>query len=167
LHAAKKFDIDLKVIKAAVEANNIQTNLILQKLYKLLKAPVAGKTITVLGLAFKGEIDDVRCSPALKIIDELLEQGAHIKAYDPKAMENAKKLYPQIEYCPSFFTAAEGSEALMLLTDWREFKNLDLDKLHDLMTNNVFIDARNMMPIQKLIEAGFRYENVGRTNIGD
>lgn len=166
LHEAHKLDVDLKVIQAAVDANNLQTNLILQKLYKLLKQPVTDKTITILGLAFKGNIDDVRSSPSLKIIDELLKQGAHIKTYDPMAMENTKKLFPQLEYCSSSYKAAEDSDAVMLLTDWREFENIDLEKLHHSMRNAIFVDARNMIPPQKLIQAGFRYENVGRSNTG-
>ncbi|HSW85944.1 MAG TPA: UDP-glucose/GDP-mannose dehydrogenase family protein [Rhabdochlamydiaceae bacterium] len=165
VHDAQKLGVDLKIVQAAIEANKLQPQIILQKLYKLLDSEVENKTIAILGLSFKENTDDVRCSPSLKIIEELLKNGAYVKAYDPIAMQHVKKIYPQIEYCDSSYDAAEESDAIMLLTGWKEFENIDLVKLRDSMKRPLFVDGRNLISTETLKNLGFKYENVGRSHV--
>lgn len=121
-----------------------------------------GKQIGVLGLAFKPDTDDIRNSPALKIIESLKKEGAKIIAYDPQAMVNAKKEIPEIEYADNPYQAAAGSEALVICTDWREFKNLDLARIKNLMATPTIFDGRNIFNPEEMKKLGFKYFGVGR-----
>lgn len=162
---AQKLGVDLKIVQAAVEANKIQQQIVLQKLYKLLDFEVNNKTIAILGLSFKENTDDVRCSPALKVIEELLKKGALINVFDPCAMKNLKKIYPQIRYWNSPYDAVKGTDATLLLTGWKEFENMDFDKIHQLMKQPNIVDARNLIALETLKKFGFKYENIGRSNL--
>ncbi len=121
------------------------------------------KTIGILGLAFKPNTDDLRDGAATSIITELLEEKAHVRVFDPVAMENFEKTYKfPIDYCKSSYEVAEGCDALMLVTEWNEFRQLDLPRLKELMRRPIFIDCRNVYKPQRMIDAGFRYRSFGR-----
>jgi UDPglucose 6-dehydrogenase len=121
-----------------------------------------GKMIGVLGLAFKPNTDDIRDAPSLKIIPKLQRGGAKIRAYDPKAMETAKSLLKNIDYGVDAYDVAKGSDALVIFTEWNQFRNLDLPRIKKLMKTPVFIDLRNIYEPARMRELGFRYFGVGR-----
>jgi UDPglucose 6-dehydrogenase len=123
---------------------------------------LGGKTIAAWGLAFKPNTDDLRFSPALAVIEKLVEQGAKIRAYDPKGMEEARKEMPALTYCSSALEAAEGADALLVLTEWPEFKAVDLAALRSKMTRPLIIDGRNLCDAQTVRSAGFEYASMGR-----
>jgi UDPglucose 6-dehydrogenase len=121
-----------------------------------------GKKIAILGLAFKPNTDDLREAPALEIIPALQKGGAKIRAYDPKAMENARTALRNIVYGKDAYDTAKGCDALVILTEWNQFRNLDLPRLRSLLKNPVFIDLRNVYEPAKMKQAGFHYSAVGR-----
>lgn len=162
LHQAAEFNVELKVVQATVEANESQKLQVVQKLKTLLSGDLANKQIAVLGLAFKANTDDVRCSPAISIIGQLLAECAKVSAYDPMGTQNMKKILPNVKYCSSAFEAALEAEALLVLTDWQEFKDLDLCALKGLMKKPVLIDARNLYSPDELANNGFIFSNTGR-----
>lgn len=153
--------IDNSLIEAIEKINQRATQRFIDRIAQEL-GTVRGKTITILGLAFKPDTDDIRNSPALKIIEKLKLAGAKIKAYDPKALANAQKLIPDIDYATDPYQAAEGSEALVICTEWNEFRNLDLAKIKDLMAVPIIFDGRNALPGQEAKTLGFKYFGVGR-----
>lgn len=162
LNNAQELGVNLKVITAAVEANLFQTKVVIEKLKNTLQTPLKGKTIGILGLAFKANTDDIRNSPALQIVSELLAMGVKIQAYDPQAMLNAKKVYPQLSYCNSSYETAKNADALMILTEWEEFSQLDWTKIRSDMKQAHVIDTRNIVPQEPLFKLGFKLINVGR-----
>ena len=123
---------------------------------------VKGKNIAILGLAFKANTDDIRMSPAINVIDLLLQKGANIKAYDPKATDNMRQLFQSINYCNSVMQAVEGADAIIALTDWADIKNADLKVVSQLVKNKIIVDARNMFEPAVLKENGFEFANLGR-----
>lgn len=152
-----------QIVKAAVEVNNNQIKVMLKKIKKTI-GYIEGKKIAILGAAFKPETDDIRESPSIPIIKALLELEASIKLYDPKAMENLKLYYPEfnIEYLNDLYSACIDSDAIILITEWDEFKNIDFDKLNKLVHNHIFIDLRNVYEPDYIKACGFIYEGVGR-----
>jgi UDPglucose 6-dehydrogenase len=123
---------------------------------------VAGKTLAVLGLAFKPNTDDIREAPPLDIIRGLLARGARIRAFDPAAMPNAARVLPAVEYCKDAYDAATGADGVVLATEWNQFRNLDLGRLKAALKQPVFVDLRNVYEPQRMRELGFRYTGVGR-----
>jgi UDPglucose 6-dehydrogenase len=121
-----------------------------------------GKVIAVLGLAFKSNTDDIRNAPAFEIIRELKSQGAQIKVYDPQAMKNTEAEFPDLDYCEDAYQATEGAEALLVCTDWEEFKGMDLKKIKENMTIPLIFDGRNVFDAKKAVKLGFKYFGVGR-----
>ncbi len=120
------------------------------------------KTIGILGISFKPNTSDVRDSSSIVIIQRLKAEGAKIKAYDPAAMNEAKAILRDIDYCGDPYEVAEGCDALVLLTEWNQFRRLDLDRLKKLMKTPIFVDLRNVYDPRKMREAGFQYCGVGR-----
>jgi len=116
----------------------------------------------VLGLAFKPNTDDIRESPAIDIIEALLKMGVQIRAYDPAAMAEAGKVVKNITYCEDAYDAARDADAVVLLTEWNEFRNLDLERLRSCLRQPVFIDLRNVYDDQRMSRVGFRYYGVGK-----
>ena len=114
------------------------------------------------GLAFKPDTDDIRNSPALKVIDRLMHGGARVQAFDPKAMENTKRVMPNITYANNAYEAVKGSEALIICTEWQEFKNLDLSKIKSLMATPIIFDGRNIFNPDTAQQLGFKYIGIGR-----
>jgi len=159
---ADKQGVDLAMVKAAIRSSHLQKEAAIEQLYDLLDGNVRGKTIGILGLSFKANTDDIRKSPAIPLIRRLLADGATIKAYDPQAVENMKMLFPEITYYGSKGQVISDSDALVILTAWEQFKNLDLKRVAKTMKQPVLVDARNMFDPGELYRNGFRFANFGR-----
>ena len=153
--------IDSSFVESVQKINQNAIERFLQKIEKELWV-VDNKEIAVLGLSFKPNTDDIRNAPALKLINKLKADGANIQAYDPQAMENAKKEISDIKYCDDPYQAVKDTEALIICTEWDEFKNLDLKKIKDLMVTPIIFDGRNIYNRQEVEELGFKYFGVGR-----
>jgi UDPglucose 6-dehydrogenase len=154
---------NVRVVEAAVEANSAQKARMVKKIREMLGGSEAGKTIAILGLTFKPETDDMRDAPAATILPALLEKGAKIKAHDPKGMEEAKHYLPAgIEYVQNAYEAAAGADCVVLMTEWNQYRALDLEKMKESMNAPVFVDLRNVYEPQKMRELGFKYMGVGR-----
>ncbi|MFP5111885.1 UDP-glucose 6-dehydrogenase TuaD [Bacillaceae bacterium C204] len=165
LHIAEECRYDFKLIKAVIETNEGQRVQLVKKLLLALGS-LKGKTISVLGLAFKPDTDDIRSSPALDIIPYLTEQGAIVKAYDPIAIVEAKKqIGYQCTYSEDIYETIDHSDACMILTDWQDVKTLDLPLVKQLMNQPLIIDGRNLFDLEKMKELGFTYLSVGRPAI--
>jgi UDPglucose 6-dehydrogenase len=158
---ANKNGYDFQLLREVEKINVEQIEAFLQKLRTEVWV-LGGKTIAAWGLAFKPNTDDLRFSPAIAVIEKLLEQGSKIRAYDPKAMEEARKELPALTYCSSAMEAAEGADALLLLTEWPEFKSVDLAALRSKMARPLILDGRNFFDAQKVRAAGFEYASMGR-----
>ena len=159
---AKNYKINMAVVTAAIEANNFQRKRMLNKLNELLDNNLKGKVIAILGLAFKQETDDVRESPAIDIISGIHDKGGIIKAYDPIANDSMKEIFPALDFKSNWHKAVEGSDAAVIMTEWNEFRGMDLEKLKILMSQPVVLDTRNILNITELKRLEFKYDNVGR-----
>ncbi len=158
---ADNYHYDFKLIKAVMEANQRQREITVSKIEQAL-GNLQGKTIALLGLAFKQNTDDIRESPSLDVIKILLQKGAIIKCFDPMAMENTKKIFPDLIYCSDEYETACDSDALVILTEWNQFRNLDLLKIKKLLKEPIIIDMRNLYDPDKAKNLGFLYEGIGR-----
>lgn len=164
IKTAKEVNYDFKILRSTLETNYIQRTYFIQKINNIL-GNLNGRRLGALGLSFKSNTDDMRDAPSINIINELVKNGAQITAFDPVAMEEAKKYIFGINYATSSYQAAEGSEALIILTDWNEFKQLDLLKIKELLSSPVIIDGRNIYVPEKMKDLGFKYYAVGRGEV--
>jgi UDPglucose 6-dehydrogenase len=151
----------MEIVQSTIRVNERQKERMIKKIEGMMR-DVRGKTIGVLGLAFKPNTDDMREASSISIIQGLQKKGARIKAYDPEAMEEAKKILQDVIYCTGPYEAAEGSHALVLVTEWNQFRLLDLKRIKGLLQEPVFIDLRNVYEPLHMRELGFRYCGVGR-----
>ncbi|MDA8169941.1 MAG: UDP-glucose/GDP-mannose dehydrogenase family protein [Nitrospiraceae bacterium] len=159
---AQENGMELKIVKAAIAANEDQKLFMVEKMKSVLN-PLGEKTIAVLGLAFKPNTDDMREAPSIDILNALVAEGARIKAYDPVAAATAKKVLPkEVVYAKDAYEAVIGADAVAILTEWNELRNLDLGQIKKLLKNPNFFDLRNVYDPQKMKEAGFNYHSVGR-----
>jgi len=152
---------DFELLKIVQKINDFQKQQIVRKLRGVLWN-LSGKTIGILGLSFKPDTDDMRESPSIDIIRQLQQGGAKIKAYDPQATNNAKAILYNVEYCQNPYQVAEESDALIIATEWDEFKNLDLLKVKSLLKQPVIIDGRNIFDPAEMRRLGFIYQGVGQ-----
>jgi len=152
---------DFRIIAAVDEVNEEQKRSLVPKVRKLVPA-LKGKTVALWGLAFKPKTDDIREAPSLIIIDELQELGAKIKAFDPVAEENARKVTKNVEFCKNPYDAVKGCDCLVIVTEWDEFRNLDKKKIKDLMKQANVVDGRNIYDSEEMKDLGFSYVGVGR-----
>jgi UDPglucose 6-dehydrogenase len=159
---------DFKLLRGVMEVNEIQKNYFISKITRFLGSNLSGKTIGALGLAFKENTDDIRDSVAIEIIKIIRGLGAYIKVYDPQAMYNAKKALGEvsIKYCLDKYEVMEDSDALLILTEWKEFANLDLERVKSMLKTNVIFDGRNLMDRKKVESSGFTYFAVGKRTGG-
>jgi UDPglucose 6-dehydrogenase len=153
--------VDMSLIKSVIEANERQKKRVVSVLAEMLGG-LEGRTVAVLGLAFKSETDDVRDSPSLAVVPELLESGAAVRAHDPQGMDNFKAAVPETECFGSSYEALEGADALVLMTEWNEYRSLDLRIAAEKMSGRVILDARNLLDPDIVREAGFEYRGTGR-----
>ena len=179
IDTAKANNYSLSILESVEKVNEKQKTKIVEKLSKHIQIP--GKTIGILGLSFKPNTDDLREAPSLEIIKSLLKEKAKIKAYDPVSIENAKKNFPavfldddsrdegdnrndrtMVEFCKDLYEAAKASDALLILTEWNEFREIDMKRIKSLMNNALIIDGRNIFNPAEVRNAGIKYESIGR-----
>ena len=158
---ADQFGVETRIVDAVIDANERQREAMIPKIEKLV-GDLDGKQIGILGLSFKPETDDMRESPAIDIIKSLLKRGAKVRAYDPVAMDEAKHCLPEIEYASDEYDAIRGAEALVIVTEWNQFRALDMDKVKQLLKAPKIADLRNIYEPQDMRELGFEYVGVGR-----
>ena len=163
IRIAQEHGVSSRIVESVVEVNAAQKARMVNKIRKAFGGSESGKTIAVLGLAFKPETDDMRDAPALAILPALLDKGATIKAHDPEAMDEAKPLLSEnISYCSSIEQACENADAIVLMTEWNQYRGLDLKKIKSMMKGNVFVDLRNVYESKLMEDIGFDYYCVGR-----
>jgi UDPglucose 6-dehydrogenase len=156
---------DFALLRSVIDINRERSAHFVRMLAREL-APLEKRTIAVLGLAFKPNTDDMREAKSLEIITELVEAGATVRAYDPVAMDNARKILPAlVEYTDSPYAAAQGADAVALVTEWNEFKFLDLERLRSAMRSPVIFDGRNMWEPERMRRVGFAYHSIGRRSV--
>ncbi len=161
LQIAENSNTPLGIVEAAVKANELQKKRAVKKIKDVLN-PLKGKTICILGLSFKPNTNDLRDAPSLYIIDKFLRAGAKIRAHDPVAMKDAKKVFPKIVCCRDAYDAATGTDAVVIVTEWNQFRNLDLNRIKKLAKGQFFFDLRNIYEPEKTRALGFKYYSVGR-----
>lgn len=160
-HMASIHGCHPQLLRAVIEINRDQRRRIVQTLRETLGS-LHGKTVTILGLAFKPNTDDMREAPAVEIIHLLQNEGAFVKAFDPVAMGKAKEMLPDVTFCEDAYEAAEGSDALVIVTEWNEFKHLDMARIKVSMAEPVLMDGRNIYEPRNMEELGFIYRGIGR-----
>ncbi|MDR1168916.1 MAG: UDP-glucose/GDP-mannose dehydrogenase family protein [Heliobacteriaceae bacterium] len=153
-----------RILSSADAVNWEQREIFIQKILARFGANLTGKTFAVWGLAFKPKTNDMRMAPAITVIDSLLEHGACVQVFDPKATESAMEIWgSKITYCKTFYEAVEDADCLLLLTEWNEFRHPDFDKVKSLMKYPVIFDGRNQYDLQRMTQRGFEYSCVGKT----
>ncbi len=169
-YIAKTYGYDFQLVNTTVEVNELQKLKMVEKIGLLLGVDHSAQnafkdyTLGILGLAFKPNTDDMRESPSITIINELLEKGARIKAFDPIAMENARKIFGnRVHYCQDEYETAEGVNCLVILTEWNQFRKLDMNKMKAIMKDLYLADLRNIYEPEKMKSIGFKYTSVGRS----
>ncbi|RPH44047.1 MAG: UDP-glucose/GDP-mannose dehydrogenase family protein [Desulfobulbaceae bacterium] len=164
MRIAQEHGQNLRIVEAAVEVNAAQKAKMVKKIRDVVGGSEAGKTIAILGLTFKPETDDMRDAPAITILPALLEKGANIKAHDPQGINEAKKYLPVgVYYAQDAYDACEGADAVVLMTEWNQYRALDLDRVGKIMREKIFIDLRNVYEPERMKEKGFKYIGVGRS----
>ncbi|MBZ9636004.1 UDP-glucose dehydrogenase family protein [Clostridium sp. FP1] len=160
---ARQFGSKSEIIETVIRVNESQKERMVEKIKVKLRS-IENKRVALLGLSFKPETDDLRESPALHIAKRLIEEGVEVNAYDPIAMENCKKLYPElkINYCKNEYEACEDVDVVVLATEWNQFRSLNLTKIIKNMSKSIFLDLRNVYDPEEMKELGFEYEGVGR-----
>ena len=161
-HFARAAGESLQIVEAVIRVNDAQRQRMLAKIRGALDGDLRGRTIALLGLSFKPETDDMRDAPSVDIVRGLVAGGAHVRAYDPVAMPNASKLLPEITLCKDAYEACEGADAMVLVTEWNQFRMLDLDRVKRLLRRPVVVDLRNVYKPEPMTQAGIRYHSVGR-----
>lgn len=155
-------DAPLRIVEAVLGVNDNRKRAMARKVSSALGGNLRGKTVAVLGLTFKPDTDDMREAPSIPLITGLLDMGAKVRAYDPVGMEQAKRELPDITYCNDAYECADAADALVIVTEWVQFRALDLDRLKQVMKQAVMIDLRNVYRADEMIAAGFSYDSVGR-----
>jgi UDPglucose 6-dehydrogenase len=152
-----------EIVEAVVQVNERIKNGLIDRVRKAVGENLAGKVVAILGLSFKPETDDMRESASIPLTKALVAEGATVRAFDPEAMENAKQLLPrQVEYCSQSYETAEGADVLVILTEWNQFRSLDMARIRSLMRRPVVVDLRNVCQVDKMEELGIEYHGLGR-----
>lgn len=161
------FNYDFELLRAVDAINTNQIESFISKVKSAFGKGVhdnilSGKKLAVLGLAFKPNTDDMRDAPSIKVINHLVDLGAEITAYDPQAMENAKKIMPDIKYAKDEYQALAGKDALLIVTEWSQFASLDMARVKKLLKRPIIVDGRNLLEAEKIQKLGFKYISIGR-----
>ncbi len=159
---AKEHGCEFKIVDAVIEVNEERPAIMIEKVISALGGDVKGKTIGMLGLTFKPNTDDMRDSPAVPIIRGLQDNGAKFQAYDPAGMDDAKDCLQDVDYKEDLYAVAAGADALVLATEWNQFRNIDWQRMKELMKQSIVVDLRNMYSPKRLRALGFEYTSVGR-----
>jgi UDPglucose 6-dehydrogenase len=165
LKTAQDFGVAMRIVETVAAVNDQRKRGMARKVVAALDGSVRGKTVAVLGLTFKPNTDDTRDSPAIALITALRDLGATVRAYDPAGMEQAKPLLPDIHYSSSAYEAAEGAHAVVIATEWEQFRALDLARLKGVMAQAVIVDLRNIYRTDEMKRAKFRYVGIGRAGV--
>lgn len=160
-HIAATHGCHPQMLRAVMEINYDQRKRVIQKVREVL-GNFRGKTVGILGLSFKPNTDDMRDAPSIEIVHMLQHEGAQVKAYDPVAMNNARKILTNVTYCDNPYAVAEGADALILVTEWNEFKQLDMERIAQSMRQRVLFDGRNIYEPERMRRLGFIYRGIGR-----
>ncbi len=161
--SSSEVDYDFSILKAVMKTNEKQKLKLIDRVKQKFGSDLSGKTFALWGLAFKPYTDDIREAPALVNIKELLDAGANVKAYDPEAMENVKEILgDKVEFSANEYEAADGADALMIMTEWPVFRTPDFDRLKDLLKNKLIYDGRNLYNTETMADIGFTYYSIGR-----
>jgi UDPglucose 6-dehydrogenase len=159
---AKEKGYTFRIVEAVMEVNHDQRLRMVEKIRRALGGPLKGRTLGVLGLTFKPNTDDMRDAPSLDILPPLVEEGAQVRVFDPAGRHEAEKYLRGLTYCQNAYDAAQGADALVIMTEWNQFRNLDWARLRQAMTGRVVVDLRNVYNPQRVREEGFIYHSVGR-----
>ena len=159
---AQDYDVSLRIVEAVLAVNETRKRAMARKVAGALGGNLRGKTIAVLGLAFKPNTDDMREAPSIPLITALIDQGASVRAYDPESMQQARSELPDIQYCDDAYACAKGADALVIVTEWEQFRALDLKRLKAELKQPVVVDLRNIYRPDEMIAHGFAYDSVGR-----
>jgi UDPglucose 6-dehydrogenase len=165
IRTALDYGAPLRILETVCAVNEQRKRAMARKVAVALDGSVRGKTIAVLGLTFKADTDDTRYSPAITLITALQDLGGTVRAYDPAGMEQAKRSLSAVEFCDSAYAAAEAADALVIATEWQQFRSLDLDRLRGAMAQPLIIDLRNVCDLEQMIQAKFRYVGIGRPTV--
>lgn len=166
ISTAKNINKDVSILEAVDEVNKKQRLRIVEKLSKAFNRDLKNKKVAVLGLAFKPNTDDMRDAPSITIINELVELGAIVKAYDPIAINNARKVIENLDASDDLYGTIDGADAVVIVTEWKEVKELDLVKVKDMLRQPILIDGRNVFSPAKLKSLGYYYDSIGRQIVG-
>ncbi len=164
VRSAEIAETKLSIVETVLRVNEARKRRMAARIIAACGGDVSGRTLAVLGLTFKPNTDDMRDSPSLSIVPELRRAGATIRAFDPEGVADAKMLMPDLDYCGDAYEAMEGADALILITEWNEFRALDLDRVKNLLRHPVVIDLRNIYKPDEMIAAGLTYHSIGRPN---
>ena len=162
---ARRYGYEFEIVEAVLRVNASIKQRMLEKVIDAFHGDVKGKTVAILGLAFKPETDDMRDSPTIPLIEGLQKGGATVRAYDPQAMENAGKIFRDVVFCHDAYETAEGADALVIATEWNEFRALKLERIRQLLRHPLIVDLRNVYDPQRMKSEGFGYVSVGRARI--
>ncbi|MBV9530725.1 MAG: UDP-glucose/GDP-mannose dehydrogenase family protein, partial [Bradyrhizobium sp.] len=159
---AQDHDVQLRILEAVLGVNEIRKRAMARKVASAAGGSLRGKTVAVLGLTFKPDTDDMREAPSVPLVTGLLDMGAKVRAHDPVGMEQARKELPDVEYCDDPYSCASGADAIVLVTEWVQYRAMDLERLKCAMARPVVVDLRNIYRPEDLMARGFIYESVGR-----
>jgi UDPglucose 6-dehydrogenase len=162
LKTGQDHEVPLRIVEAVVAVNDTRKRAMARKVATALGGELRGKTVAVLGLTFKPNTDDMREAPSIPLVTALQDMGAKVRAYDPTGMEQAKPLMPKVVFCKDAYACAEGASALVIVTEWEQFRALDFARLKQVMERPVLVDLRNIYRPDEVAKHGFVYESVGR-----
>jgi UDPglucose 6-dehydrogenase len=162
VRTAQEYGAPARLVEAVVQVNDTRKGKMASRVITAAGGSVRGKTIAVLGVAFKPNTDDMRDAPSLAILPALQDAGAKIRAYDPAAMHEAEKMLPGVTWCEDPYDAAKDADVLLLITEWNEFRALDFERLGEVMTKKILVDLRNVYRADEVRSAGFHYASIGR-----
>ena len=162
IKTAQDNEVPLRIVETVAAVNDTRKRAMARKVMTALGGSVRGKTIAVLGLTFKPNTDDMREAPSIPLITALQDMGAIVHAYDPVGMEQAKPLMPGVAFCDGPYACAEGADALVIATEWEQFRALDFEHLKRVMVCPVLVDLRNVYRTDDMLAQGFNYASIGR-----
>jgi UDPglucose 6-dehydrogenase len=162
LKTAEDEQVPLRIVESVVKVNDARKRAMGRKIIKAMDGDVRGKTVALLGLTFKPNTDDMRDSPSIAIVQALQDEGANVRAYDPEGMDQARTIMDGVEFCDDPYEAAEAADALVLVTEWDQFRALDLRRLSQILQGPVLVDLRNIYSSDEVEAAGLRYHGIGR-----
>ena len=151
-----------RIVETVIAVNEARKRRMADKVVAACGGSVSGKCIAVLGLTFKPNTDDMREAPSLEIISALQRSGATIRAYDPEGIDEARKFLDDVAWCDNAYRTMKGAHALVIVTEWNEFRGLDLDRVRELLVSPVLVDLRNIYDAAEMTDAGFDYHSIGR-----